>query len=192
MFETIWKTILQYLVKLKINIPLPQSFSVSLTDTEHVWAERPRSHEHMWAGSPYWNPEWGRGEACISIQPPTHKLNTCEQGDPIETMCMCMCMCGQRRPCTQTMSVCEQGDPAEAIVKVPTARKGDGARTRVVFTPAGLVMSGYLSTQRTAKTLYKSKQCEFKNDQEVWTDTSPKNVWKNTQRWISLGKFKSK
>lgn len=65
------------------------------------------------------------------------------------------------------MSVCEQGDPAEAIVKVPTARKGDGARTRVVFTPAGLVMSGYLSTQRTAKTLYKSKQCEFKNDQEV-------------------------
>lgn len=66
------------------------------------------------------------------------------------------------------MSVCGQGDPAEVTVKeCQQLAKETRARTRRMFTLASLVMSGYLSTQRTGKTPYKRKQCEFRNGQEI-------------------------
>lgn len=44
--------------------------------TEHTRAERPRDHEHLWAGSLYRSHECGYVCGGVSLQPPAHKLWT--------------------------------------------------------------------------------------------------------------------
>lgn len=150
----VWKTILQYLVKLKINPPLSQTFSVSFQTLNIRGRRGPETTSTCVQGARTGTMDVGM---CVRTYLYNPQHTNCEHkstGRPYGNHAHVYVWA--ETPHTETVSACEQGDRPSwgHCRRVPTARGGEQDKDSGCLHrwPA---MNGYLSVQGTDQTLQK-------------------------------------